>query len=99
MNSANANFAATLGGLAEPLPRLRRRHRRERTPSPRPDFAGLGFLGTELEEKRNATNEGVILCAGEPSHDSRHSHGHSNRGSRTKGAAYSSLAEKRGSEL
>ena len=54
-------FAAALGGLdtlvfaggiGENAPR-----------SPRPDLRGLGFLGIELEEKRNAANEGVISAA------------------------------------
>ena len=54
-------FAAALGGLdtlvfaggiGENAPKVRARIR-----------AGLGFLGIELEEKRNAANEGVISAA------------------------------------
>ena len=36
---------------------------------------GLGFLGIELEEKRNAANEGVISTDGQPGLRARHSHG------------------------
>jgi len=42
---------------------VRGRHRRERARSPRPICDGLGFLGIELEENRNAANEGVISTA------------------------------------
>jgi acetate kinase len=40
------------GGIGENAPTVRARI-----------CAGLGFLGIELEEKRNATNEGVISAA------------------------------------
>ena len=36
---------------------------------------GLGFLGIELEEKRNAANEGVISAAYQQGLRARHSHG------------------------
>ena len=36
---------------------------------------GLGFLGIELEEKRNAANEGVISAADQPGSRPRHSYG------------------------
>ncbi|MGC2761420.1 MAG: hypothetical protein WA206_08925, partial [Candidatus Binatus sp.] len=40
------------GGIGENAPKVRARI-----------CAGLGFLGIELEEKRNAANEGVISAA------------------------------------
>ena len=66
-------FAAALGGLdtlvfaggiGENAPTVRARI-----------CDGLGFLGIELEEKRNAANEGVISTDGQPGRGPRHSYG------------------------
>jgi len=52
------SFAAALGGLD--TFGVCRRHRRELPVHSRPDLRGLGFLGVELNEKRNAENAAVI---------------------------------------
>ena len=87
-------FAATLGGFAM---LVLAGVIGVRSPSPRPDLRGLGFHGNDSRQ-RDSTNEGVISALANqavilvlPTVPRQRS--------RTLGAAYSSLAEKRGSDL
>ena len=83
-------FAAALGGLdtlvfaggiGENAPPVRARI-----------CDGLGFLGIELEEKRNAANEGVISDDGEPGCSPRHSYGRRTHDRQDSLPAFSDLA-------